>query len=306
MNRFSDQNPTNGVETGTRLGDLAAQAFDKHLRLLRLSEMWERKTELEDLFECFYTEVSPLLDFDGLEYVSPGFIECVRFGRMRQIRTPFELNFGGNSLGTLRMHSARVMSARDHRAMEELLPGFMYPLSAALEKRAETLASWIDPFTGMNNRLALEQLLPREMTLSRDEGEPLSLLTIDLDHFKKINGIHGHEVGDQIILAVADALTANLRGTDIIFRLESDRFVVILGATDFDDATMVSERLRTCVDTSFTYQNVQVVQSASAGVTEMVDNDTAESLTERAEAALVNAKRAGRNRIRFLAASEHA
>ena len=89
MNRFSDQNPTNGVDTGTRLGDLAAQAFDKHLRLLRLSEMWERKRELEDLFECFYTEVSPLLDFDGLEYVSPDYIECVRFGRMRQIRTPF-------------------------------------------------------------------------------------------------------------------------------------------------------------------------------------------------------------------------
>jgi len=109
-----------------------------------------------------------------------------------------------------------------------------------------------------------------------------------------------------MILAVADALTANLRSTDIIFRLESDRFVVILGVTDFDDATMVSERLRTCVDTCFSYENVQVVQSASAGVTEMVDSDTAESLTSRAEAALANAKRAGRNRIRFLAASEQA
>jgi len=268
--------------------------------------MWERKSELEELFESFYTEVSPLVDFDGLEYVSPESIDCIRLGRMRQIRTPFELNLGGEALGSLRLHSAKVMSARDHRAMEELLPGFLYPLQSALEKRAETLASWIDPFTGMNNRLALEQLLPREMNLSRDEGEPLSLLTIDLDHFQKVNGNHGKEVGDQMILAVADALTANLRSTDMIFRLESDRFVVILGATDFDDATMVSERLRTSVDTCFSYENVQVVQSASAGVTEMVDSDTAESLASRAEAALVNAKRAGRNRIRFLAASEHA
>jgi len=272
MNRFSDQIPANGgngSNTGTRLGDLAAQAFEKHLRLLRLSEMWERKDSLEELFECFYTEVSPLLDFDGLEYVSPDFIECIRLGRMRQIRTPFELALGGSSMGSLRIHTSRVMTARDHRVMEELIPGFLYPLNTALARRAETLASWIDPFTGMNNRLALEQLLPREMTLSRDEGEPLSLLTIDLDHF-------------------------------------TDRFVVILGATDFDDASLVSERLRTCVDTCFTYQNVQVVQSASAGVTEMVDSDTAESLIKRADAALVNAKRAGRNRIRFLAASEQA
>jgi len=304
MNRFSDQIPANGSDTGTRLGDLAAQAFEKHLRLLRLSEMWSRKDSLEELFECFYTEVSPLLDFDGLEYVSPGFIECIRLGRMRQIRTPFELELGASPMGSLRLHTSRIMTARDHRVMEELIPGFLYPLNMALVRRTETLASWIDPFTGMNNRLALDQLLPREMTLSRDEGEPLSLLTIDLDHFRKINGNHGHEIGDQMLLAVADALTANLRSSDIIFRLESDRFVVILGATDFDDASLVSERLRTCVDTCFTYQNVQVVQSASAGVTEMVDSDTAESLIERADAALVNAKRAGRNRIRFLAASE--
>ena len=128
MNRFSDQNPANNSETGTRLGDLAAQAFDKHLRLLHLSEMWERKTKLEELFECFYTEVSPLLDFVGLEYVSPGFIDCIRLGRMRQIRTPFELNLGGDSLGSLKLHSSKLMSARDHRVMEELLPGFLLSL----------------------------------------------------------------------------------------------------------------------------------------------------------------------------------
>ena len=99
-------------------------------------------------------------------------------------------------------------------------------------------------------------------------------------------------------------MVANLRSTDIIFRLETDRFVVILGSTDFDDASIVSERLRTCIDLCFSYQNVQVVQNASAGVTEMVEDDLPETLLSRSEAALVSAKSAGGNRVRFLAASE--
>ena len=90
----------------------------------------------------------------------------------------------------------------------------------------------------------------------------------------------------------------------MIFRTDFDRFVVILGSSDFDDANVVSERLRTCVDRCYSYKNVQLMQSASAGVTEMVEGDTAESLLNRAEAALVNAKRDGRNRTRFLAATE--
>ena len=290
---------------GGALGNIASQAFDKQLRLLEISEMLARKTELDLLLECLYTEAQSLVKFDGLTYRVPDSSSQIDIGRKRQSHVSVDLGNGGRDLGTLSVHMKSAPENRELREIQSLIPALLYPLETALSNRAAKFASWLDDFTGMNNELALNELMPREMMLSREAEEDLSLLVIDLDHFSKTTESHGPDVSDEIILAVADTLVANLRSTDVIFRTEIDRFVIILGMTDFDDATMVSERLRTCIDRCYSYKNVQLVQSASAGVTEMVDGDTAESLLKRAEAALVSAKRAGRNRVRFLAASDN-
>jgi len=300
------------AETGiAALGDIASQAFNKQLRLLEISEMLARKDDLERLLECFYTESQSLVSFDGLSFMLPNSTERLMFGRKRQSAISLELKKGERNLGVLTAYMSstsdgRVVSeSRDTRELEGLLPSLVYPLEAALDKRLAKFVSWLDDLTGMNNQLALDEVLPREMIFSREAEEPLSLLMIDLDHFQKTAESHGKETAEEILVAVADTLSANLRSTDVIFRHQHDRFVVILGVTDFDDATIVSERLRTCIDRCYAYDNVQLVQSASAGVTEMVDDDTPASLLDRAESALVNAKRAGRNRVRFLAASEN-
>ncbi len=290
---------------GGALGNIASQAFDKQLRLLEISEMLARKTELDLLLECLYTEAQSLVKFDGLTYRVPDSSSQIDIGRKRQSHVSVDLGNGGRDLGTLSVHMKSAPENRELREIQSLIPALLYPLETALSNRAAKFASWLDDFTGMNNELALNELMPREMMLSREADEDLSLLVIDLDHFSKTAESHGPEVSDEIILAVADTLVANLRSTDVIFRTEIDRFVIILGMTDFDDATMVSERLRTCIDRCYSYKNVQLMQSASAGVTEMVDGDTAESLLNRAEAALISAKRSGRNRVRFLAASDN-
>jgi len=304
MSSITDQNQRSVDALDTKLGDLAAQSFEKQMRFLRFAEMCERKTDLQLLVECLYSEANTFVQFDGLVFTPADEFETLRMGRMRQVRTPFSLRLGGEYLGKLVIHSRTSLTSGGLRDLEDLLAGFLYPLKAATAERQVRFEAWIDECTGMNNRLALEELLPREMLLSRTSGEPLSLLTLDLDQFHKINEHHGKEVGDDLILTAADTLVANLRSTDIIFRLEVDRFAVILGSTDFDDASIVSERLRTCIDLCFSYQNVQVVQNASAGVTEMVEDDLPETLLSRSEAALVSAKSAGGNRVRFLAASE--
>lgn len=308
MSRSSDNDNSMQDATsrfGGALGDIASQAFDKQLRLLEISDMLSRKTELDLLLECLYTEAQSLVKFDGLTYRVPDSSGHIAIGRKRQSHISFDLGNGGRDLGNLSVHMKSAPENREIREIEGLIPGLLYPLETALSNRAAKFASWLDDFTGMNNELALTELMPREMMLSREAEEALSLLVIDLDHFSKTAESHGDEISDEIILAVSDTLVANLRSTDVIFRTEIDRFVVILGMTDFDDATLVSERLRTCVDRCYSYKNVQLMQSASAGVTEMVDGDTAESLLSRAEAALVSAKRAGRNRVRFLAASDN-
>ena len=308
MSRSSDNDSSmqTGVSRdGWALGNIAAQAFEKQLRLLEITEMLSRKTELDRLLECFYTEAQSLVNFDGLTYRVPDSSGHIDIGQKRQSHFSMELNQGGRDLGTLSVHMQSAPENREIRELEGLISGLLYPLESALCNRAEKFASWLDEFTGMNNELALTEILPREMMLSREAEESLSLLVIDLDHFSRTAESHGEEITEEIILAVADALTANLRSTDVIFRTDIDRFVVVLGLTDFDDATLVSERLRTSVDRCYSYKNVQLMQSASAGVTEMVDGDTADSLLGRAEAALTNAKRAGRNRVQFLPAAEN-
>ena len=307
MSRSSDNDtPVNNGATpfGASLGDIASQAFDKQYRLLQINEMLSRKTDLDLLLECLYTEAQSFVKFDGLSYQIPDSSGHIQIGMKRQSHFSIDLGNGGRDLGTLSIHMKSAPDNREIREIQGLLPGLLYPLQTALSNRASKFASWIDDFTGMNNGLALAETLAREMLLSREDEDALSLLVIDLDHFSKTVESHGEKISNEIILAVSDALTSNLRSTDMIFRTDFDRFVVILGSSDFDDANVVSERLRTCVDRCYSYKNVQLMQSASAGVTEMVEGDTAESLLNRAEAALVNAKRDGRNRTRFLAATE--
>lgn len=307
MSRSSDNGtPLNDGATpfGSSLGDIASQAFDKQYRLLQINEMLSRKTDLDLLLECLYTEAQSFVKFDGLSYQVPDSTDHINIGLKRQSHFSIDLGNGGRDLGTLSIHMKSAPDNREIREIQGLLPGLLYPLETALSNRASKFASWLDDFTGMNNELALNEMLPREMLLAREEDDSLSLLLIDLDHFSKTVESHGEKISNEIILAVSDVLTSNLRSTDVIFRTDIDRFAVILGSTDFDDANVVSERLRTCVERCYAYKNVQLMQSASAGVTEMVDADTVESLQNRCEAALLNAKRAGRNRTRFLAATE--
>lgn len=300
MKRASGSADGAGQGGVTSLGVIAEHRMDQQLRLLQISEMFHRKLDLQLLLDCLYTESQVIVPFDALSYQTPDNQEVVLVGNPRQYTCKFELELAEENLGEIVFQSARAFSDKDQRELEKLVALLLYPIKNALEFRHRSNEAMIDSLTGILNAHALEQLLPREMIECRRAESPLSLMIVDLDHFHKTNESHGHEIGDELILTVAETLTSNLREEDYIFRLEQDCFAVLLGETDFESASTVSERLRTSIDTCFSYDNVQLVQNASAGVTEMVDSDTAETLIERAQTALLNAKRAGRNRIRLL------
>ncbi len=292
------------INTVARLGELSAERMDQQMRLLEISSMLHRKLDLPLLLECFFTECQSFLSFEGLSFTVANSHETIMVGDNRQHLKHYPIQLAGESLGQLTVHTAQVLSPKDQRQMDRLILSIEYPLKNALDYRVAERATLVDPSTGIFNRKALERELPREMLISKRSEIPLSLLILDLDHFHRINESHGYAVGDELIQEVANTLNNNLREADVIFRLEPDSFAVILGETDFDGALTVSERLRTSIDTCYRYNNIQLLQNASAGVTEMSEADTASSLIERAQAALIQAKRAGRNRIRSLHAEE--
>jgi two-component system, cell cycle response regulator len=164
--------------------------------------------------------------------------------------------------------------------------------SAALLGEVEHLATR-DGLTGLANRRLFEESLHREMARSYRRGAPLSLVVLDVDHFKDVNDTVGHQAGDAVLRQVGAALVANTKGSDLAARYGGDEFVVLLPECAGVDAWRVAERLRAAVAHDVTAVPVTV----SAGIGEMPGNaGDGERLVAAADAALYSAKREGRNR----------
>ncbi len=157
----------------------------------------------------------------------------------------------------------------------------------------------IDPLTGVYNRRTMTELANRAIASAQRHARPLSLLTIDIDYFKRINDEFGHEAGDQALCAVVDVMQDALRQSDLIARLGGEEFVVILPDTDESDARLLAERVRHRVeDSGFTASGWPAPLRVSIGVGALgpAAGDL-QSLLRETDRALYTAKRAGRNRV---------
>jgi len=153
-----------------------------------------------------------------------------------------------------------------------------------------------DSLTNLCSRGFSIQVLKEALTISKEAHRPLSVIMVDLDHFKDINDKYGHPFGDRILATVAARLSSAARERDTIGRYGGEEFILILEDTPMEDAIILAERVRLKVCSN----PVQVADRAvsitiSLGVAAVSDQDDAESLTARADKALYAAKAAGRN-----------
>ncbi|MEQ7870135.1 diguanylate cyclase [Chromohalobacter salexigens] len=163
-----------------------------------------------------------------------------------------------------------------------------------------------DPLTGLWNRRYLKGQAAKEMARARRGGAPLSLIVVDLDHFKHINDTHGHDVGDQVLQSFADTARAQLREGDILCRMGGEEFVILLPDTAPEQAMQVAERLRLAVSTTPVEVETEAVATsrltytASLGVARVDPEEASlEPAIKRADEALYAAKNAGRNRVHW-------
>jgi diguanylate cyclase (GGDEF)-like protein len=174
---------------------------------------------------------------------------------------------------------------------------------AAVEsEREHRRVAVIDPLTGLLNRSAFAQRLG-ELQHQIDQGaeSALGFLMADIDHFKRINDEHGHPVGDAVLRDVAYAMRSELRAFDLIYRLGGEEFAILLPGADLAKAREIAERLRVAVARSQT-GGVSVTMSFGAGAV-CGDGVRLARLYAQADAALYEAKRAGRNRVGFALAT---
>lgn len=155
-----------------------------------------------------------------------------------------------------------------------------------------------DSLTGLMNRRSFEELLPLEVERSHRYGSPLSLIMFDIDHFKAVNDLYGHPVGDRILCQVADTLQASMRGSDILIRWGGEEFLSLLPETKAEAASVLADTLRALLArTRFTGPGKI---SASLGVTQYRPGESARSLLKRVDDALYQAKEAGRDQVALL------
>ena len=152
-----------------------------------------------------------------------------------------------------------------------------------------------DALTGVLNRAGWDASGEAVLARAALEGRPLALAFLDLDHFKRINDLHGHAVGDAVLEAVAAVLRRELRDSDLVARLGGEEFVLMLPGVDRAVAERIVERIREAVAQAAT----PVPTTLSAGVAERHDGEALEGLMHRADLALLAAKEAGRNQVRF-------
>lgn len=281
----------------TPLEVVKQQRLDVQLKQLEFHALLHRKLELERLFECFFAEGQAFLSFDGLQYLAAERGQDLLVGDIRQHRQSFELKLGENSLGEVVLMRAKPFDPREERESTRLVESLVYPLDNALEHYVAILRSMTDKATGLQNQIALEQQLPQEIRFARRMEQPMAVMLITVDYLESISEHHGSQVGAEAWQSVADALSECLRQGDVIFRTEQDEFLVLLSHTDIHGAQILANRLRTNVDRCVSYDNVQFVLTMSAGVTELDDMDTPDTLIERVSSALATARQDGRNQI---------
>ncbi|WP_416138380.1 diguanylate cyclase [Halomonas sp. HK25] len=189
--------------------------------------------------------------------------------------------------------------------------GFVYSRAMVFDlserkKLEETLArqAMTDPLTGLGNRRYLQDQAAMEIARAKRSGAPLSLIAIDLDHFKRINDEYGHDVGDLVLQAFANTARDQLRDGDVLCRMGGEEFAVLLPNTSHEQALQVAERIRQAIITTpakvgpVVIETGQLAYSASLGVTLiMADEVSLKPAIKRADQNLYAAKKQGRNQV---------
>jgi diguanylate cyclase (GGDEF)-like protein len=219
-----------------------------------------------------------------------------------------------------------VERSRNRVAMEEraswnlvVLPGvglvlFLFAVASAilatraqhkffgLEEELEHTAR-TDPLTGLPNRRCFEDALAAEIAHAGRTGAALSLAIVDLDFFKRINDTFGHLVGDEVLRAAASTARVTVRGHDMPARIGGEEFAIMMPETNADEAEGVSDRVRAAMaGTPIRIQSGELLSvTASVGTATLKPGESATDLLARADAALYEAKTAGRNAVRLAA-----
>lgn len=232
-------------------------------------------------------------DISSLYPYAPGLHELIVDGGDHGLELP------ENTLG--RTYEAHIQTLHHHEEPIGRMLRFndvsrQVELRRALERLATT-----DPLTGALNRRTLYEAMTRELKRATRQQSPLAILFMDIDHFKRINDNHGHQVGDEVLRAFARTIQHSMRSTDIFGRYGGEEFLFVLTGTTVEQALQVAEKARRSIEQqqpSIGGETITFTTSIGVAVYDQFDNRVgSDDLINMADTALYQAKALGRNRV---------
>lgn len=267
-------------------------------RLLEITHRLSATLDLESLLQVFSREIAHDVEHDGIHYHNHTAQADIQIGAKGGHAANYELRVNQQELGMITFGRDRPFNGTELQELEDLLCGLFYPLRNALLYREALRTAYRDPLTGANNRAALEMVIQRDRLLAERQTQPLSVVMLDVDHFKRINDRYGHACGDAALRAVAQVAGSQIRGSDQLFRYGGEEFLILLSNTPEAGARHVAERIRIALqDKEIRWEGQTIHLTASFGVASLRGSDDSSSLFIRADEALYRAKRGGRNQV---------
>lgn len=254
--------------------------------------------ELKPMLDVFSENLSGSLHHSGFSYENESFGVLLKGGQHSHHSCSYTLSIEDQQLGKISFMRRKRFSESDLSSLETILSTLMYPLRNALMYQSAIQSARTDSLTGALNRTSLESVFQQEIARAKRNKSDITVLMLDIDHFKQVNDTYGHSAGDQALVSLTHCIKRTVREVDSTFRLGGEEFAIILNNTNTKGAQLLAERLRGAVQQmSINHDNKAFNITTSIGVATYQTGETHESILQRADKALYEAKGSGRNKV---------
>lgn len=286
---FNLEEPTQGLDHAQKQG-LTQSQLNKFIQKLLTT------IDLPKLTELYFQQLESTLPLSGLKIQFED--SKVIFGKSVKNTHSKTLKCMqmGNAVAVMDYSFTQPLSLRHWQILQQMHINFCFPFKNALEHHKIKQFAMKDFLTSLGNRASYNETMVRLASQSQRRHQPFGLLVLDMDNFKQVNDIHGHQEGDKVLIACADTILHSLRESDFAFRFGGDEFCCLLPEAGNQTNNLIAERIRNAIESHPLLRQHKI--SCSIGSATYQEDDSQIGIFSRADEALYTAKQAGKNCIR--------